>query len=163
MAGINRVSSRVAVLLSALIALIADGSAADRLQPGDNPGPALFDLTALSQWFAARFPDEPPLAREQLRVQSYACGCNDKPAHYPYRIVLIGTPKGDVVARPEGQEGAVGIAPIAMRFGERYCKLDSDTNCYGSFTDPCEFTDFRYGTMLAEFFPSCKVPAPPRP
>jgi hypothetical protein len=146
------------LLLAATAMMIANGAARDRNPANDNPGQAIFDFQALSKWFAERFPGEKPLQAGELRTKSHECGCSDTPTpHFPYRIVLIGTPKGDLVARPEGSEGAAGIVPIAMRFGERYCTLDSTDRCYGSFSHPCDFTDFRFGSTLEPYFPSCKA------
>ena len=90
-------------------------------------------------------------------VEAHFCGCYDKPnKHYPYALVLLKTSKGDLVARPERLEGAVAYTPLAVRRGHQYCELDSEAQCYGSFADPCDFTDYRYGPHLEPFFPSCK-------
>lgn len=93
-----------------------------------------------------------------LEVESHFCGCYDKPnKHYPYALVLLKTSKGDLVARPERLEGAVAYTPLAIRRGNQYCELESEARCYGSFPDPCDFTDHRYGRDLAPFFPTCKA------
>ena len=92
-----------------------------------------------------------------MGIESHYCGCYDKPkAHFPYPVFLLRTPKGDLVARPDSREGAVSFAPLAVRYGNRYCEVGSGEDCYGSFEEPCDFTDFRYGPSLAEFFPTCK-------
>jgi hypothetical protein len=97
------------------------------------------------------------LQREDLSVESYYCGCYDKPnKHFPYSIVVLRTPRGDLVARPERNEAAVTFTVLAIRYGNRYCEVELDGDCYGSFSEPCDFTDFRYGSYLAEFFPTCK-------
>jgi len=89
-------------------------------------------------------------------VEAYYCSCYDKPnKHYPYSIVVLRTPNGDLVARPEGTDGVLSFTPLAIRYGNRYCEVGSEQNCYGSFSHPCDFTDFRYGPYLAEFFPTC--------
>lgn len=94
----------------------------------------------------------------QLEVEAHLCGCNDKPnKHYPYSLVLLKSPRGDLVARPERMEGPVTYTPLAVRHGNQYCELESDTRCYGSFAEPCDFTDFRFGPSLAPFFPTCKA------
>jgi hypothetical protein len=91
------------------------------------------------------------------RAQWYDCSCYDEPSkHYPYSIVVFKTAQGDLVTRPERREGALTFSPLALRFGTRYCTVESEQDCYGSFSHPCEFTDFRYGPYLAEFFPTCK-------
>jgi hypothetical protein len=93
-----------------------------------------------------------------LEVEPYFCGCYDKPnKHFPYSIVLLKTSKGDLVTRPERLEGAVTYMPLAVRRGNQYCELESEKQCYGTFSDPCEFTDHRYGPHLAPFFPTCKT------
>lgn len=93
-----------------------------------------------------------------LEVEAHFCGCYDKPnKHFPYAIVLLKTSKGDLVTRPERLEGAVAYTPLAVRRGNQYCELESETQCYGSFPDPCDFTDHRYGPNLAPFFPTCKA------
>ena len=92
-----------------------------------------------------------------LQVEAHFCGCNDKPIkHFPYSLVLLKTSKGDLVARPERLEGAVTYTPLAVRHGDRYCELESETQCHGSFPDPYDFIDYMYGPHLAPFFPTCK-------
>ena len=92
-----------------------------------------------------------------LQVEAHFCGCNDKPnKHFPYSLVLLKTSNGDLVARPERLEGAVTYTPLAVRRGNQYCDLESETQCHGSFSDPCDFTDYRYGPHLEPFFPTCK-------
>lgn len=95
------------------------------------------------------------------RVEWYDCSCYDEPdKHYPYSVVLFKTPKGDLVARPERREGGLTFSPLAVRHGDRYCSLESEgesgNDCYGSFATPCAFTDFRFGPVLAPYFPTCK-------
>ncbi len=95
---------------------------------------------------------------KDLKMEPHFCGCYDKPnKHYPYLVVLLKTSQGDLVTRPERMEGAVTYMPLAVRRGIQYCELESEKPCYGSFPDPCEFTDFRYGPHLAPFFPTCKA------
>ena len=85
------------------------------------------------------------------------CGCTDTPRkHFPYSVVVFKTGAGDLVARPERHELAVTFTVLAIRYGDRYCSVDLEEPCYGSFSHPCEFTDFRYGTFLEQFFPTCK-------
>jgi len=113
----------------------------------------------LPEWPRTRFfaSDLQELQLGDLQVEAHFCGCNDKPIkHFPYSLVLLKTSKGDLVARPERLEGAVTYTPLAVRHGDRYCELESETQCHGSFPDPCEFTDYMYGPQLAPFFPTCK-------
>jgi hypothetical protein len=101
-------------------------------------------------------PELEGLQRDDLKVESYYCSCYDKPnKHFPYAIVVLRTPKGDLVARPERNEAAVTFTVLAIRYGNRYCEVDVGGDCYGSFAEPCDFTDFRYGPTLVEFFPTC--------
>jgi hypothetical protein len=98
------------------------------------------------------------LRTKGLSVEAHHCGCYDQPTpHFPYTLVIIKTPKRQLVARPEGQESAVSLTLLAVRDGERYCEIDADKPCFGAFATPCEFTDFRYGPVLADYFPTCKA------
>jgi hypothetical protein len=116
-------------------------------------------LNAFSSWLEVRF-SETELQRlpaGELRTESHACSCYDTPTkHYPYLIVVLTTPKGDLVARPEQREDTLSFTTLAVRHGTRYCDPEAEDSCYGSFSDVCEFTDFRYGPYLAPFFPTCK-------
>jgi hypothetical protein len=107
-----------------------------------------------------------PATRQQMpaeiagdsSAQWYDCGCYDEPSkHYPYSIVVFKAPERDLVTRPERREGALTFSPLAVRYGTRYCAVELEQNCYGSFSHPCDFTDFRYGPTLAEYFPTCKA------
>ena len=101
------------------------------------------------------------LRPDDLNAQWYDCGCYDQPVkHFPYSIVVFKNEAGDLVTRPERHEGALTFSPLAQRHGNRYCTLESKEECYGSFPHPCDFTDFRYGPYLAEFFPTCKSDEP---
>ncbi|HLZ99882.1 MAG TPA: hypothetical protein VKP66_18235 [Steroidobacteraceae bacterium] len=114
----------------------------------------------LSIWLKGRFSvgELERVPPGDVRLEPYSCGCNDKPdKHYPYLIVVLRTPKGDLVTRPESREGAPSFTPLAVRYGTRYCDVAVEENCYGSFPDICEFTDFKYGPYLAAFFPTCKA------
>ncbi|HKQ26061.1 MAG TPA: hypothetical protein VJT81_16560 [Burkholderiales bacterium] len=118
------------------------------------------DLEGISNWLRDRFSQNEleALRPGELWLESHFCGCNDVPTkHFPYAVVLLGTPKGDLVARPERHEMAVRFTALAVRYGDRYCDLESETTCYGSFPHPCDFTDFRYGGLLVDFFPTCKA------
>jgi len=111
-------------------------------------------------WIKGRFtPAEiDKMSPEDFRIEPHACSCADKPEpHFPYLVVLFTTPKGDLVARPDGHETMTRFTPLAVRRGEHYCMVDSEEQCYGSFSNVCEFTDFRYGSMLEQVFPTCKT------
>ncbi|MEO8165493.1 MAG: hypothetical protein ABI619_08850, partial [Betaproteobacteria bacterium] len=98
-----------------------------------------------------------------LHVASHACSCADKPEpHFPYLVVLLTTPKGDLVVGAEGRENRAKATPLAVPTGDRYCQVDSEEQGYGFFASVCEFTDFRHGSTLAPFFPTCKGAVPPQ-
>jgi hypothetical protein len=125
-------------------------------------GPTPFNESGISLWLKTRFSkaELEAFQPEDLRVESHFCGCYDKPTpHFPYPVVVFITAKGDLVARMEAREGALNITPLAVRHGNHYCELEVEQHCYGSFAHPCEFTDFRFGRSLAEFFPTCKADA----
>ena len=110
------------------------------------PYAEMIDVQAVSIWMERRFSatELEALGSKDTRVESYSCGCYDTPRpHFPYRIVLFITPKGDLVGRPESHEFAMRITPLAVRKGNRYCELESEEQCYGDFATPCDFTDFR--------------------
>jgi hypothetical protein len=117
-------------------------------------------MIGISSWLNARFsrPELEGLHPGELRVEAYYCGCYDQPRrHFPYVMVVVNTPKGDWVARPEGGDDSVRFTALAVRFGDRYCDVEVEGNCYGSFSHPCEFSDFRYGPHLLAFFPTCRT------
>jgi hypothetical protein len=92
------------------------------------------------------------------RAQWVECGCYDKPVkHFPYAMVVFELAEHDLIVRPERDEAGFRFVPLARRYGERYCKLESEQDCYGSFGNPCDFTDYRFGPTLIDFFPTCKT------
>ena len=125
------------------------------------------DPSGLRTWLATRFSKAELQALQPgaVSMESHYCGCSDTPTkHFPYAMVLLKTPKGDLVARPDRRGVSVIFTALAVKHGDRYCKVESEDDCYGSFPEPCDFTDFRYGPHLSEYFPTCKldemVPAP---
>jgi len=144
-----------------LLALIAQVHAARATDFGVevNPIHEKLEAAGMTDWLKARFSEIEleAMPHEQLRVESYACGCYDQPTrHFPYRIVSLKTPRGDLITRPEGQETVVHFIALAVRYGDLYCDAQSEESCYGTFAHPCDFTDFRYGRNLAPFFPTCR-------
>lgn len=143
----------------ALLAWSITTYARDAATPKDNSETRrIIAIGGLSHWLKGRFSEAElaALGPEDLDIESHYCGCYDKPkAHYPYSFFLLRTPKGDLVARPDSNEGALTFALLAVRYGDRYCQVESEEDCYGSFREPCDFTDFRYGPYLREFFPTC--------
>jgi hypothetical protein len=146
----------------------------DELRPRAVTGPSTFaviprqstleadkiELEGISGWLRARFsPSElEAFQAGDLSVEPHFCGCYDKPKrHFPYRMVVIKTPKGDLVARPENREVSVSFTALAVRRGNQYCDVDAESSCFGSFSEPCDFSDFRYGPQLSIFFPTCKL------
>jgi hypothetical protein len=99
-----------------------------------------------------------PLLREEIRSAMHYCSCSDTPEpHYPYAMLVVTTPRGDVILRSEGNDGAIRIRALAVRHGNQYCPMDPDQPCHGEFADPCGFTDSVYGPLLAKYFPRCKI------
>lgn len=163
--GCNATQGRIkSIALAVLFASLAMPVPSDKARAHDlempNPeGTKTIDLEGISLWLRAQF-SEAELERlhpGDFKLESHYCSCSDKPKkHFPYPVVLLRTPKGDLVTRPEPREVSVGFTALAVRYGNRYCDVESAEDCYGSFSDPCDFTDFRYGPFLAEFFPTCK-------
>lgn len=117
-----------------------------------------FDMIGVSAWFNSRFPEAElnTYQPEEFDIEQELCSCYDRPVpHYPYVMMVFSTPKGDLVGRPERRGFDTVIIPLAVRFGERYCELDAENQCYGSFSSPCDFSDFRFGKKLAPYFPGC--------
>jgi len=150
----------VLILVSAVLLPSGEAHGRDAALAAEDPEQTkTLDIGGISRWLQTRFSaaELAALRKEDLRVEARHCGCYDTPEpHFPYSVLLVLTPKGDLVARAEARENAVSITPLAVRYGHRYCELESEANCYGSFAHACEFTDFRYGPYLAEFFPDCK-------
>lgn len=128
--------------------------------PQDAEQSRTIDTMGISSWLSVRFSQSElqGLRPGELRVESHYCSCYDQPRkHFPYAMVVVNTPKGDWIARPEGGEDGVRFTALAVRFGDLYCDVEVEGNCYGSFSHPCEFSDFRYGPHLQAFFPTCKT------
>jgi len=116
-------------------------------------------MPGVSEWFNKNF-SEAELEQygpADFAIEQYLCNCYDQPLpHFPYVLMFFYTPKGDLVGRPERRARGTVIIPLAVRHGTRYCNVDPEKECFGSFADPCEFTDFQFGSELAEYFPYCK-------
>lgn len=127
-------------------------------------------LAAFVSWSPAHSQEQDQGARGQglerfhpgaKSAQWFDCGCYDAPVkHFPYSVVVFEMSDHDVVVRPERHEAGFTFVALANRYGERYCSLDSQQDCYGSFKDVCAFTDARFGPALEPFFPKCKVDEP---
>ncbi len=122
---------------------------------------ASFDMEGVEVWFRSKFAeaDMKAYSPEQFRIESHLCNCTDRPEpHYPYIFVIFSTPKGDLIGRPDRKGFDTVITRLAVRHGERYCDVDAEHECYGSFATPCHFSDARFGAQLAPYFPTCKQP-----
>lgn len=122
---------------------------------------ASFDMEGVSVWFRQKFSEAElqTYRPEDFRIESRMCNCYDRPdPHYPYIFVIFSTPKGDLIGRPERRGFDTIITRLAVRHGERYCDVDAEDQCYGSFSNPCEFSDFQFESQLAPYFPTCKQP-----
>ena len=143
-----RVSSLLLSSIVVCLAITSKSIAAESPQDQCTDKPVIHAALPQADLDALR-PDDP-------RAQWYDCGCYDHPVkHFPYSIVVFRNEAGDLVTRPERHEGALTFSPLAQRHGDRYCTVESKEDCYGSFSHPCDFTDFRYGPYLAEYFPTC--------
>ncbi len=143
--------------LFSLAAIAQAGEAENPRQDSHRVGS--FDMEGVSVWFNKRFTEAElqTYQPEDFRIESHMCSCYDTPEpHYPYLLVFFSTPKGDLVGRPDRRGFDTIITRLAVRHGERYCDIESEEECYGSFAHPCDFSDFRYGRQLAEYFPTCK-------
>jgi hypothetical protein len=129
-------------------------------RPANPPQPeGSFSMAGVAEWVVKKFTqDELESSRPgDFEIESQMCSCTDRPEpHYPYILVFFNTPKGDLVGRPDRKGFETVITRLAVRHGEEYCDVDREEDCYGSFSDPCEFSDFRYGAQLAPYFPTCK-------
>ncbi len=159
-------TARVALFLIvslalAIFALISDAQARDSANLAEvSSRSRKIDLEGVSVWMDRKFSEteQAALRPDDLRMESHECSCADLPnPHFPYIVVLFKTPKGDLVGRPDRRGLDVVITRLAVRHGEQYCDVDSEDRCFGRFSHPCEFTDFRYGPYLAEYFPYCKM------
>jgi hypothetical protein len=147
----------IALALAQVEQSLAQDSRTSRL---DTSQIGTLELDGISGWLRDRFSriELDALRPGDLEMESHFCSCSDAPRkHFPYAVVVLRTPKGDLVTRPEGQEGVFHFAALAVRHDDLYCDVESEADCFGTFAHPCEFTDFRYGRQLAEFFPTCKT------
>ena len=122
---------------------------------------ASFDMEGVSVWFKSKFSEAElqTYRPEDFRIESRLCNCSDRPdPHYPYIFVIFSTPKGDLVGRPERRGFDTIITKLAVRHGEQYCNVDAEDQCYGSFPNPCDFSDSHFESQLAPYFPTCKQP-----
>ena len=158
----------VPLLLTAACALSSSALAErhDEIHGRASQIPGLLGMEGVRQWFERTFSEDElhALRANDLAVTAQFCNCDDRPtAHYPYVMMLLATPKGDLIARLERNEMSTRVVQIAVRNGNAYCSAEEGEGCYGSFAHACEFTDHRYGATLAPFFPECKDgPSAPR-
>ena len=78
----------------------------------------LLALSEVGQWLEQQYTEAErrALRDEDLTVTGAWCSCSDRPEpHCPYAVVIFSSPKSDLVARFEGDKGAVRIKPLANR------------------------------------------------
>jgi hypothetical protein len=149
------------------LALVASAGTAAGEQDGGagqrGPARATVNLESVAQWLQGLYSQEElrALAPQEVGLESWQCSCYDQPTrHYPYLAVVLTTPKGDLVLRPDQRDLHVNFVSIALRQGDLYCDVDAGSDCFGRFASVCHFTDFRYGEDLAPYFPTCKSDEP---
>jgi hypothetical protein len=148
--------------LAALAMICATGAAAN--QPAQGPPPALprsLDFQNMAEWLSGLYTEAEfrALAPNQVTLQSQQCSCYDEPTpHFPYLVVVLATPRGDLILRPDQRELHVSFVKLALRQGDLYCGVEPGSECFGRFADVCDFTDHRYGAALAPYFPTCRSP-----
>lgn len=158
----------IATMVFAFTFFSGEVSAQDRDRDNSSQGSGQlgsFEMEGVSDWIKQKFTvtELQKYQPEDFRIEPHLCGCYDRPVpHYPYILVFFTTPKGDLVGRPDQRGLDTIITRLAVRHGERYCEVESEERCYGSFSNPCEFSDFRFGSQLAEYFPTCKAIEPDR-
>jgi hypothetical protein len=129
--------------------------------PGGAPARAL-NFEQMAEWLKSLYSDAEfrALAPDDIRLEARQCSCYDQPTrHYPYQVVVLSTPKGDLIMRPDQRETQVDFVKLALRDGDHYCGVEPGSDCFGSFPSVCHFTDFRFGETLAPYFPTCKSDA----
>lgn len=156
----NPISRAAQAMLAATLVLSALTAHAQAGEPRQRSAPrASFDMDGVSVWFKGKFSEAElqTYRPEDFRIESHLCNCSDRPdPHYPYIFVIFSTPKGDLVGRPERRGFDTIITRLAIRHGEQYCNVDTEDECYGSFSNPCDFSDFQFESQLAPYFPTCK-------
>ena len=159
-----KIARCAAIAVLALFSLAANAQGGELENAQQESGQTgSFYMEGVSVWFKRKFSEAElrTYRADEFRIESHMCGCYDKPVpHYPYLLVFFSTPKGDLVGRPDRRGLDTIITRLAVRHGERYCDVESEDECYGSFSHPCDFSDFRYGRMLADYFPTCKSVEP---
>lgn len=159
--GLDAIQIMLASLL-VLFTLTANAQVNERGNLRERSAPrASFDMEGVSVWFKGKFSEAElqTYRPEDFRIESQLCNCSDRPdPHYPYIFVIFSTPKGDLVGRPGRRGFDTIITRLAVRHGEQYCNVDAEDQCYGSFSNPCDFSDFQFESQLAPYFPTCKQP-----
>jgi hypothetical protein len=154
----------VIAALALAVSLCSIPASAQAQRPANPTQPeGSFSMEGVADWVVKKFTQaELESSRPgDFGIESQMCSCTDRPEpHYPYILVFFNTPKGDLVGRPDRKGFETVIARLAVRHGEEYCDVDSEDECYGSFSHPCDFSDFRYGSQLAPYFPTCKLAEP---
>lgn len=153
--------ARAARSVCVALVLWATGAHAQEPRQDAPPGrlPRTLNFEAMAQWMQGMYTEAEfrALTPDQIRLEPRQCNCYDRPTpHYPYLVVILITPKGDLVLRPDQSELHVSFTQLARRNGDLYCPVEAGGECFGSFADVCDFTDFRFGAVLQPYFPTCK-------
>jgi hypothetical protein len=150
-------------VVSLALLLLFGAAAANEPEGGGQlaPPPRALNLEQMAEWLAGMYSEAEyrALPADSITIESQQCGCYDEPTpHYPYLLVVLSTPRGDLILRPDQRELQVNFVKLASRQGDLYCSVDAGSECYGRFPSVCHFTDFRFGPTLEPYFPTCKSP-----
>ena len=119
---IARGCALVVLVALALLLNAESGRADDPVTPRGNADQnSIIHLDGLSHWLKSRFSESElrALPPGTLTLEGHYCGCYDKPVkHFPYAMVVVRTPKGDLLMRPERTEGGTRYTAVATRFGQ---------------------------------------------
>ena len=152
--------ARIGVAALALLVSAATAQADEPGREGQIPSPRrALNFENIAEWLSGWYSDAElrALGPDAFDLESRQCSCYDQPIrHYPYLVVVLTTPKGDLILRPDQRELQVSFAKLALRQGDLYCGVEPGAHCLGRFADVCDFTDFRYGPDLAPYIPTCK-------
>src|SRR5512134_1684432 len=145
--------------VSAVVLAVLTCAAVEHERQQQTPPRTSINFDSMAQWLRGMYTEAEfrALAPDQIALQSQQCSCYDEPTrHYPYLVVVLATPRGDLILRPDQRELHVSFVQLALRQGDLYCGVEPGSGCFGRFADVCDFTDHRFGAQLAPYFPTCK-------
>src|SRR5262245_10454853 len=100
----RRTSTIGAGIVTLALALSASSGRSHAQDPASPPNPLQearpSAVGVFADWLRGRFSEAElkALQPEELQVESHYCGCYDEPTpHYPYPLVVLRTPRGDLV------------------------------------------------------------------